>query len=112
MTAAYTSGMRHYEDRIKGKSSEESLQSAGGTQPGVFSKTQRVRTSERLPQVRSTQEFIEALKKASASNYDLSKRIYWLNVVLVILTGALVVVGGCAALATAWPYLAWYWGHR
>lgn len=112
MRAAYTSGMLHYEERIKGKSSEEILQSAGGAAAAGVLQDPEGAYYRTAAQVRSTQEFIEALKKASASNDALSKRVYWLNVVLVILTGALVVVGGCAALATAWPYLAWYSGHR
>jgi hypothetical protein len=49
-------------------------------------------------QVRSTQELLQELKKASAANTVFSTRVFWLTV-------ALVLVGILQALAAAWPYL-------
>lgn len=104
--------MLHYDEHVHGKSAEEILQTAGGTAAtgpvdGVAGEYYRL-----AAQVRSTQELIAALKNASASSDALSKRVLSLNRVLVWLTLALVVVGLCGALATAWPYLAWWWQHR
>jgi len=103
--------MLHY-DEVQGKSAEEILRTAGGTAAGgpvdgVVGEYYRL-----AAQVRSTQELIEALKKASASSDALSTRVFRLNCVLVWLTLALVFVGLSEALGTAWPYLAWWWQHR
>jgi hypothetical protein len=103
--------MLHYEERIKGKSSEEILQTAGGTAWNVVQGPEG-EYYRLAAQVRSTQELTEALKNASASSDVLSTRVFRLNGVLALLTLALVVVGLCGALATAWPYLAWWWQHR
>jgi len=104
--------MLHYEERVKGKSSEELLQTAGGTASGGVVQGPEGEYYRLAAQVRSTQELIEALKNASASSAVLSERVFRLNRVLVWLTLALVGVGLCEALATAWPYLAWWWQHR
>src|ERR1700735_3260561 len=89
--------MGHYEERVKGRSAEQILQTAGGGSGGavVDADGDYLRVAA---QVRSTQELIEELKKASASNAVFSKRVLWLTV-------ALVVVGVAQAIATAWPYL-------
>lgn len=104
--------MGHYEERVKGKSSEEILQTAGGTAAGGVFPNPEGEYFRMAAQVRSTQELIDALKKASASNDALARRVLGLNRALVWLTFALVVVGSCGALATAWPYLASWWQHR
>lgn len=104
--------MLHYEDGVKGKSSEELLQTAGGTASGGVVQGPEGEYYRLAAQVRSTQELVEALKTASASSDVLSRRVFRLNCVLVWLTLALVAVGLCGALVTAWPYLAWWWQHR
>jgi len=95
--------MGHYEERIEGKSAEQILQTAAGGIGGVWQgpEGEYLRIAA---QVRSTQELIEELKRASASNNAFSRRVFWL-------TFALVVVGGIEALATAWPYLMWWVKH-
>jgi len=89
--------MGRYEECVKDRSAEQILQTAGGGSGGAWSGADgdylRV-----AAQVRSTQELIGELKKASASNTVFSTRVFWLTVVLVA-------VGGVQALATAWPYL-------
>jgi len=95
--------MAHYEERVKGRSAEQILETAGGGSGGavVGADGDYLRVAA---QVRSTQELIEERKKAAASNTVFSKRVFWLTV-------ALVVVGGVQALATAWPYLVWSLKH-
>ena len=89
--------MGHYEERVKDRSAEQILQTAGGGSGGAWSGADgdylRVAAD-----VRSTQELIEVLKDASASNSVFSTRVVWL-------TFALVIVGGVQALTTAWPHL-------
>ena len=91
--------MGHYEERVKGRTAEEILQTAGGGDGGAVlgADGDYLRVAA---QVRSTQELIEELKKASASNKVFSTRLFWLTI-------ALVVVAGVQVLATAWPYLVW-----
>ncbi len=95
--------MWHYDEQVEGKSAEQILQTAGGGTGGPYQgpEGEYLRIAA---QVRSTQELIEELKKGSASNNTLSKRV-------VRLTFALVVVGVIEALATAWPYLVWWVKH-
>jgi len=89
--------MGHYEERVKDRSAEQILQTAGGGSGGAWSGPDgdylRVAAD-----VRSTQELIDALRDASESNSVFSRRVVWL-------TFALVVVGGAQTLATAWPHL-------
>jgi hypothetical protein len=96
--------MNHYEERVKGRSAEELLLTAGGGAGGAVQGPEgeyfRI-----AAQVRSTQELIEELKKASASNNAFSTRVFCLTVVLAV---AAVV----QAVATAWPYLMWWLKHR
>lgn len=92
--------MNHYEEHVKDRSAEKILQTAGGGSggPTVGAEGEYLRTAA---QVHSSQELIDALEKASASNNAFSK---W----AVALTVALVVVGvvqALAALSVALPHL-------
>jgi hypothetical protein len=53
----------------------------------------------------STERLIVALDKASADSGRMARRIVWLTMCLVI-------VGAAQAVATAWPYLVWWWNRR
>ena len=88
--------MGHYEERVKGHSAEDLLLTAGGGAGRVVQgpEGEYLRITA---QVRSTQELIEELKKASASNDAFT---------------ASILPHGCSrsaavvqAVATAWPYL-------
>jgi len=95
--------MGHYEERVKDRSAEQILQTAGGGTSGavVGADGEYLRVAA---QVRSTQELIDALKRASSANDIFSTRVFWLTI-------ALVVVGAVQAVATAWPYLVWWLKH-
>lgn len=113
--------MGQYEDIGPDKSAEEILRNFGNTQyqtgfPQVTSYVLAV------AQVRNANEAIRAqqsctdkiviavdaltasIKEASAESSDLGKKIVWLTVFLVA-------VGVLQAVASGWPYLAWWWHH-
>jgi hypothetical protein len=91
-----------YEQYVKGKNSEQLLDaSAGGSHPVQSVHGEYFRISA---QVRSTQELMASLDRASTDNGKLGSKVLWLTV-------ALVCVGSLQAVAAAWPYLA-DWGNR
>jgi hypothetical protein len=55
-------------------------------------------------QVRSNEELIAALSKASTDSANVACRIFWLTLVLAI-------AAFLQAIATVWPYLSWWWRH-
>lgn len=86
-------------ETIKGKTTEEILASNLAGEGNTRGEYLRV-----AARVRSNQELIASLQKASDDSSYLGKLI-------VILTCALVAVGLLQAVATAWPYLVW-WRHH
>jgi hypothetical protein len=86
-----------YEKNVKGKSAEEILATGAGAIPGPLGEFARVSAA-----VRTNEELITALTRASAESGMLAKRVVWL-------TGALVLVGFMQAIATAWPYIVCHW---
>jgi len=91
--------MANYFTYVKGKNAEEILASADADYPGPVGEYLRV-----AAQVRSTQELVASLTTASTDSGKLGTK-------LLFLTGALILVGILQAIATEWPYLAWWWHH-
>jgi hypothetical protein len=90
---------QHYENYIRGKSAEEILATGAGAITGPIGDFIRVSAA-----VRTNQELITALNRASRESGQLANRV-------VLLTGALVAVGVLQAVATGWPYITAYWKH-
>jgi hypothetical protein len=82
----------HYEQFIKGKTAEEILATGGGAITGPIGEFVRVGAA-----VRTNQELIDALTKASSESGRVAERLVWL-------TAALVAVGALQAVVTAFPY--------
>lgn len=92
--------MSNYESSVKGRTAEQILANdQAWTTNHVVSSYLQI-----AAQVRSNEELIAELKHASADSGRMSQR-------LVCLTGVLAIVGIAQAIATAWPYMA-YWWHR
>jgi len=131
--------MSFYDDRIRGKKAEEILAIAGSWAGGVWpsDEGELLRVAA---QVRTTQHQIEAQDNATRHLVDCTSTIVAvqkssvhilvagmdrltasieqasddsgkLGTKIVILTGALGLVGLGQIVATAWPYLAWWWHH-
>ena len=84
---------RDYTNEVKDKSSEEILANPNCNYDGPIGEFLRT-----AAQVRSLQELIKQLERASADSSELQCRLFWLTVVIAL--------AGCGqALATAWPYL-------
>jgi hypothetical protein len=82
----------HYEHFIKGKSAEEILATGAGAITGPIGDFVRVGAA-----VRTNQELVDALTKASIESGRVAERLVWL-------TGAFVAVGVLQAIVTALPY--------
>jgi hypothetical protein len=112
-----------YNSRIKDRSAEEILQTLSdypaqvpyeGASANTLLMAAQIRTAERQIESQSklttslaveVSALTESINKASADSGALGRKI-------VYLTFALVAVGLIQALATAWPYLAWWFARR
>lgn len=97
--------MSNYKVFVEGKTAEEILASDRAWTAG----DQVTSYLQVAAQVRSNQELIAELKRASANSDIVSRRIVILTGWLAALTGVLALVGLAQVIATAWPYLAYWW---
>ena len=88
----------YYETYVKGKTAEQIL-ARPETRSTVYQSYLQV-----AAQVRSNQELIAELKKASHDSDKTGRKIMWL-------TFALVATGIIQAVATGWNYLVWFFKH-
>ena len=91
---------QHYLDFVKGKTAEDILAHGGGAITGPIGEYIRVAAT-----VRTNQELISALDRASADNTRLARRLVWLTAVLAI-------IGLAQTIAIAWPFLVYSLKHE
>ena len=111
-----------YEERIRNKSAEAILETAangaGGAWTGDDGEVLRLAAQIRVTQdvimsqhastrqlADSIQTLVASLNRAPLDNRRLGRRI-------VFLTFVLIAVGAGQIVATAWPYLSWWFQHR
>jgi hypothetical protein len=99
--------MSNYKALVEGKTAEQILATdQAWAANGTVSSCLRI-----AAQVRSNEELISELKRASADSGKVSRQLVALTRALAALTGVLALVGIAQVIATAWPYLV-YWWHR
>jgi hypothetical protein len=98
--------MAHY-DNIKGKSIEGLLRDLLDSGYNLETSTELIA----VIQSRNTETLNTSLRGLSSNIATASTESSSLGKKIVLLTYALVTVGIGQIIATAWPYIAWWWHH-